>query len=89
MWILQSDTDHRAGKKGEILVSIAGRSEYEENDWIAQLGYGTIRSINEVANNLNDALNRLKIQKEEGIVTIFYLDTIPENPILNDCFTKD
>ena len=25
MWILQSDTDHKAGKKGEILVAVNGR----------------------------------------------------------------
>lgn len=84
MWILQSDDDHKAGKKGEILISTAGRSEYNENDWVNMLGYGTIRSINEVANNINDALKRLKIEKEEGIITIFYSNAIPENPILND-----
>lgn len=84
MWILQSDTDHKAGKKGEILVSIAGRVNYNENDWINQLGYGTIRSINELANNINDALERLKLNKEEGITTIFYSNSIPENPIKDD-----
>lgn len=84
MWILQSDEDHKAGKKGEMLISTAGRKEYDEGDWINMLGYGTIRSINEVANNINDALKRLKIEKEEGIITIFYSNTIPENPILND-----
>lgn len=84
MWILQSDTDHRAGKKGEILVSIAGRIYYNENDWVNQLGYGTIRSINEVANNINDALERLKLKKESGVITIFYSNTIPETAILND-----
>ena len=84
MWILQSDEDHRAGKKGEMLISTAGRKEYDSDDWINMLGYGTIRSINEVANNINDALKRLKIEKEEGIITIFYSNAIPENPILND-----
>lgn len=84
MWILQSDEDHKAGKKGEILISTAGRKEYDEGDWINMLGYGTIRSINEVANNINDALQRLNIEKEEGIITIFYCNTIPENPILDD-----
>ena len=84
MWILQSDTDHKAGRKGEILVSIAGRVYYDEKDWINQLGYGTIRSINEVANNINDALERLKLKKESGVTTIFYSNTIPETAILND-----
>lgn len=84
MWILQSDTDHRAGRKGEILVSIAGRVNYNEDDWINQLGYGTIRSINELANNINDALKRLELNKENGITTIFYSSTVPENPITDD-----
>ena len=83
MWILQSDTDHKAGKKGEILITTVGRTVYDEDDWINMLGYGTIRSINEIANNINDALNRLKVNNE-GIITIFYSSTIPENPIQQD-----
>lgn len=84
MWILQSDTDHKAGKKGEILVAVNGRKYYEESDWVNQLGYGTIRSINEVANNLNDALKQLKVNKEEGVVTIFYGNTTPSTMIKDD-----
>lgn len=83
MWILQSDTDHKAGKKGEILITTVGRTVYDEDDWINMLGYGTIRSINEIANNINDALNRLKVNNE-GIITIFYSSTIPENPTSQD-----
>lgn len=84
MWILQSDNDHKAGKKGEILISSAGRKEYNENDWTNMLGYGTIRSINEVTNNISDALKRINSTKEEGKVTIFYSDTIPENAETDD-----
>lgn len=84
MWILQSDTDHKAGKKGEILVAVNGRKYYKESDWINQLGYGTIRSINEVANNLNDALKQLKVNKEEGVVTIFYGSEPPSSMIKDD-----
>lgn len=84
MWILQSDTDHRAGKKGEILITTAGRKEYDADDWINMLDYGTIRSINEVANNINDALERLKLSKDNGIVTIFYSNTIPNEMIIGD-----
>lgn len=77
MWILQTDNDHKAGKKGEILIATVGRKLYDEDDWINMLGYGTIRSINEVANNIKDALNRLNLNKESGILTIFYSDEIP------------
>lgn len=82
MWILQSDEDHRAGRKGEVLISTAGRVEYDADDWVNMLGYGTIRSINEVANNINDAIERLELQKESGILTIWYSE--PQNPTLND-----
>ena len=84
MWILQSDMEHKAGKKGEILISVAGRKIYEENDWVNMLGYGTIRSINEIANNINDAIERLDLEKKDGKLTIFYNDRIPTNAINND-----
>ena len=84
MWILQTDNDHKSGKKGEILTSIAGRKIYNENDWENMLGYGTIRSINEVANNINDALERLNIAKESGKITIFYEEEIPQTVTKND-----
>ena len=84
MWILQSDTDHRAGKRGEILITTAGRKVYDEDDWVNMLGYGTIRSINEVANNINDALIRLGANKESGVLTIWYADEIPSNPTNKD-----
>jgi len=84
MWILQSDNDHRSGKKGEILISTVGRKEYDADDWVNMLGYGTIRSINEVTNNISDALKRLEAIKTEGVVTIFYSNEIPETAVLGD-----
>lgn len=87
MWILQSDTDHKAGKKGEILVSIAGRIDYDEKDWINQLGYGTIASINEVVNDLNKAVERIGVTEEaisDGIIITFYQNTIPEGKHIGD-----
>lgn len=84
MWILQSDTDHRAGKRGEILISTAGRRVYDADDWVNMLGYGTIRSINEVANNINDALIRLELNKESGVLTIYYADAVPSSAIEDD-----
>lgn len=84
MWILQSDNDHKAGKKGEILISTVKRQTYDEGDWINMLGYGTIRSINEVANNISDALERIGVTKTSGKITIFYDDKIPETAIKDD-----
>lgn len=87
MWILQSDNDHKAGKKGEILISTAGRKDYDEDDWINMLGYGAIRSINEVANNLNNAIDRIgNVEEaiEDGIIVTFYQDSVPEGKHLGD-----
>lgn len=87
MWILQSDSDHKAGKKGEILVTTAGRKEYNENDWVNMLSYGSIASINEVANNLNEAINRIGVVEEtieDGIITTYYQDTIPDSNCVGD-----
>ncbi len=87
MWILQSDEDHRAGKKGEILISTAGRKEYDSDDWVNMLGYGTIKSINEVAGNLNNAINRIGSVEEaiqDGLIITFYQDTVPEGIHLGD-----
>lgn len=87
MWILQSDNDHKAGKKGEILISSAGRKEYNEDDWTNMLGYGTIKSINEVSNNLNNAINRIGNVEEaiqDGIIITFYQSSIPEAKHVGD-----
>ena len=87
MWILQSDTDHKAGKKGEMLISTAGRKVYDEGDWVNMLGYGTIRSINEVADNLNDAIERIGVTEDaiaDGIIITFYQDTMPEAKHIGD-----
>ena len=59
MWILQTDDDHKAGKKGEILITTATRNNYNANDWVNMLSYGTIKSINEVSNNLNEAIDEI------------------------------
>lgn len=87
MWILQSDTDHRAGKKGEILITTAGRKQYDADDWVNMLGYGTIKSINELAGSLNNAINRIGNVEgaiEDGIIITFYQNTIPEAKHLGD-----
>lgn len=62
MWILQSDTDHPEGKKGEILVTTVGRKGYEESDWKKKVSYSTIDYVDsmkeEIDNNFNDITER-------------------------------
>lgn len=87
MWILQSDDDHKAGKKGEILISNAGRKDYNEDDWINMLGYGNIISINEIVNNLNEAINQIGGIEEanvDGLIITFYQNTVPTEKSLGD-----
>lgn len=87
MWILQTDNDHKAGKRGEILVAITGRVTYNESDWVNQLSYGSISSINEVSEGLNNAINRIgNVEEaiEDGIITTFYQDTVPEAKHIGD-----
>ncbi len=87
MWILQTDSDHKAGIKGQILVTTVSRKEYNEDDWVNQLSYGSISSINEVSNNLNDAINRIGSVEEaivDGLITTFYQDSIPEAKHIGD-----
>lgn len=87
MWILQTDNDHKAGKRGEILVAITGRVTYNESDWVNQLSYGSISSINEVSEGLNNAINRIgNVEGEikDGIIITFYQDTVPEAKHIGD-----
>lgn len=80
MWILQTDSDHKSGKKGEILITTASRSQYDEDDWINMLGYGSISSINEVSEELNSAISRIGNVEEaiqDGIIITFYQDIEP------------
>jgi hypothetical protein len=51
------------------------------------LGYGTISSINEVADNLNNAINRIgNVEEaiEDGIIITFYQDSEPEGKHIGD-----
>ena len=87
MWILQTDNDHKSGKRGEMLISIVGRKEYNEDDWINMLGYGTIISINELAQDLNKAIEKVSLTEEtvaDGIIVVFYKNTIPQTSHVGD-----
>lgn len=84
MWILQSDDDHKAGKKGEILITTVGRKDYNEDDWVNMLGYGEISSINELAINISETIEKLELDKDYGVIKVTYSDVIPEDMQEND-----
>ncbi len=77
MWILQTDNDHRSGKKGDMLISTAGRTTYDSDDWVNMLGYGSIRSINETLEKINDVIDDLGLSKQSGVVQIAYTNVVP------------
>lgn len=45
LWILQTDTDHTEGKKGEILVATTKSLEYNSADWIKGTSYCDIKYL--------------------------------------------
>lgn len=74
MWILQTDTDHPEGRKGEILVTTVGRQGYEESDWVKKVSYGTIEYIDGIKEELNTEMNTItertvEISTNLGIVS--------------------
>lgn len=80
-WILQSDTDHKAGKKGEILNAVQNSEEYNEDHWVKDIKYGLQSDINKIAEDLEEAINKVNadIAIVEGkITTTYYQNTIPE-----------
>ena len=79
MWILQSDTDHPAGVKGEMLITNTGRSTYNESDWIPMLGYGNIISINETLNKIYTYLKNNAMTKNSGVQKIYFKNTAPSS----------
>lgn len=87
MWTLQTDNDHMAGKKGEILITTVTSSTYNATDWVNMLNYASIASINEVLNNLNNAVDRIGVVEEaieDGLIVTFYQNVLPEGIHIGD-----
>lgn len=77
MWILQTDEDHKAGKKGDVLITTVGRTTYNEDDWVNMLSYGSIASINEVLGNIKEAIEKAQLYVANGTLTVAYEGTAP------------
>lgn len=61
LWILQTDTDHTAGKKGEMLVATTKRLEYNSADWIEGTSYCDIKYLED---NYYDKVESDEIKEE-------------------------
>lgn len=74
MWILQTDTDHPSGTRGEILVTTIGRTGYQESDWVKKVSYGTVDYIDGIKEELSGEIDTItektvEISTNLGVVT--------------------
>ena len=69
-WILQTDDDHEAGKKGEILTASKNGSAYVAEDWVKQLTYITQDEKLEIDKELETAkTNIANLQTTSGEIS--------------------
>lgn len=70
LWILQSDTDHLLGKKGEILLCTTNSKEYDENHWTNDLSYVKQEEIKDFVKK--ETLDNLEVDMDARIKTSAY-----------------
>lgn len=85
-WLLQSDTDHPEGKKGEILIANKNGKEYVEEDWVKQLSYVTHAEKVEIDEKIQTATNRIAdIETSAGKIELRVQETEAK---VNDTYSK-
>lgn len=69
LWILQSDNDHKSGKKGEILVANKNAESYNADDWVKEISYVTQEERQEINEELQTATNNIaKLETTAGLI---------------------
>ena len=68
LWILQTDTDHTEGKKGEILVATTKSLEYNSADWIKGTSYCDIKYLEDNYYDKNK-MDEIKEEVDAKIIT--------------------
>ena len=83
LWILQSDSDHTAGKKGEILTAKTSSVAYDASHWSKEVSYTDDSKLDsfvegEYATDKNNIQNQIDITSEEinNIVSDGILDIV-------------
>lgn len=83
LWILQSDSDHTAGKKGEILTAKTSSIAYNASHWTKEVIYTDDSKLDsfvegEYATDKNNIQNQIDITSEEinNIVSDSILDIV-------------
>lgn len=85
-WILQTDTDHPGGKKGEILTANKNGKEYVEEDWVKKLTYVTHAEKVEIDEKIETATNRIAdIETTAGQIELRVKETEAK---VNDTYSK-
>ncbi len=85
-WLLQSDTDHPEGKKGEVLIANKNGKEYVEADWVKQLTYVTHAEKVEIDEKIQTATNRIaSIETTAGEIELKVQATEAK---VNDTYSK-
>lgn len=77
LWILQTDSDHVAGLKGEILNANQNSTTYDPDHWSKDIKYGSVSDINRIAEELSQVVGTVE-QLEETVITTYYQDEEPE-----------
>lgn len=87
MWLLQTDTDHPLGKKGEILIANKNGKEYKEDDWVKELTYVTHEEKLEIDKKIETATNNIaELKTTSTNITARVQETEVR---LNDTYTKE
>lgn len=77
LWILQSDNDHMAGIKGEILNAVQNSIEYNESHWIKDIKYGLVSDINKIAEDLSKVMTNVG-ELADTVITTYYQEEEPQ-----------
>ena len=87
LWILQSDSDHELGKKGEILVANKNAEIYSAEDWVREISYVTQEEKQEINEELHTATSNIaKLTTTSGQIEARVASTEVK---LNDTYTKE
>lgn len=89
LWILQSDTIHSKGKKGEILTAIRNGSTYSADDWDMAIAFASKSEFDDFVNNtFENEIETIKTQID-GKAETYVQSTDPSSEWTNDEMKKE
>ncbi|MGN1158429.1 MAG: hypothetical protein ACI4TK_19825, partial [Agathobacter sp.] len=89
LWILQSDTIHSKGKKGEILTAIRNGSTYSADDWDMTIAFTSKSEFDDFVNNIfENEIETIKTQVD-GKAETYVQSTDPSSEWTTDDIKKE